>query len=126
MQSLFVMDPADAHNTHKDRIITFGRIDVVCHEQKDNPNWVRITAGGNLIIYPGDLATKIANLATSKILWNSVLSTKGAIYMWLDIKNVNLCVPTDRYEYMHMPLNVFPWYIIKQYYLNQKQKNGCI
>ena len=38
MQSLFVMDPADAHNTPKDRIITFGRIDVVYHEQKDDPN----------------------------------------------------------------------------------------
>jgi hypothetical protein len=31
---------------------------------------VRITSGGNLIDYPGELTTRTADLTTSKILWN--------------------------------------------------------
>jgi hypothetical protein len=41
-----------------------------------DPNCIQITAGGNLIKYPGKLLTRTANLTTSKLMWNSVLSTK--------------------------------------------------
>ena len=53
--------------------------------QKDDPNRVRITAGGNLITYPGELTTRAADLTTSKVLWNSTISTRGAKYMCIDI-----------------------------------------
>ena len=48
---------------------------------KDDPNRVRITAGGNLIEYPGDVSSPTADITTTKLLWNSVLSTPGARYM---------------------------------------------
>ena len=68
-----------------DRVVTYANIVVDYRPQKDDPNRVRITSRGNLIIYPGELTTRTADITTSKILWNSVLSTKNAKYMCLDI-----------------------------------------
>jgi len=60
-----------------------------------DPHRIRITAGGNLIKYPGELLTRTTNLTNSKLMWNSVLSTKDAKYMCLDIKNFYLSAPLD-------------------------------
>ena len=54
---------------------------------------VQITAGENLIKYPGELTTPMADLTTSKVIWNSVLSTKEAKFMGIDIKNFYLNTP---------------------------------
>ena len=69
-----------------DRVVTYANIVVDYRPRKEDPNRVRITSGGNFIIYPGKLTTRTADITTSKILWNSVLSTKNAKYMCLDIK----------------------------------------
>ena len=37
---------------------------------------MRITARGNLIKYTGELTTRTADLTTTKVVWNSVLSTE--------------------------------------------------
>jgi len=66
---------------------TYARIVVNYRPQKEDPNSIRITVGGNLITYRGNTSTRTADLTTSKLLWNSVLSTDGARYMCLDIKN---------------------------------------
>ena len=66
---------------------TYARIVVNYRPQKEDPNSIRITVGGNLITYKGNTLTQTADLTTSKLLWNSVLSTEGARYMCLDIKN---------------------------------------
>jgi hypothetical protein len=78
----------------------------VCHirPQKSEPNRTRITVGGNLIDYPGDVSTKTANLVTAKILWNSVLSTPGARYMAIDVKIFYLGTPLDRPEYLRLKI----------------------
>ena len=102
------MKPQDIKNIPKDRTVTYGRIVVNYRSQKKDPNRVRITAGGNLIDYPGELTTRTADLTTSKILWNSVLSTPKAKFMCLDIKKIYLCAPLERYENMKMPLDIFP------------------
>ncbi len=59
-------------------------------------------------------------------MWNSVLSTKGTKYMCLDIKNFYLTAPLDRYEYMKMPLSLFPSWIKEQYNLDKHAKNGFV
>ena len=74
--------------------------------QKDNPNRVRITAGSNLINYPFELTTCTTDMVSSKILWNSTISTKGARFAGADIKNMYLEMPLDQYEYMKMPLSL--------------------
>lgn len=50
----------------KDGTATYARIAVDYLPQKADPNQVWITAGGNLINYPGKLTTCIANIATAK------------------------------------------------------------
>ena len=51
-----------------DRTITYARIVVDYRPQKEDPNRVRITAGGNLIDYPYELTTRTADLTTTKIM----------------------------------------------------------
>jgi hypothetical protein len=59
-------------------------------------------------------------------MWNSVLSTEGAKYMCLDIKNFYLTNPLDRYKYMKMPLSLFPSWTREQYNLGKLAKNGFV
>ena len=47
-------------------------------------------------------------LMTAKMLWNSVISTDGAKFMELDIGDFYLDTPMEEYEYMLMPLHLFP------------------
>ena len=82
------------------KFFTYANPVVDYRPQKEDPHRIRITAGGNLINYPGELSTRTADLTTSKLMWNSVLSTEGAKYMCLDIKNFYLSAPLDRFEYM--------------------------
>ena len=74
----------------KEKTVTYARIVVDYRPQKADPNCVRITVGGNLINYPGELTTRTADLVTSKILWNSTLSAENARYMCADVKNFYL------------------------------------
>ena len=94
---------------------TYARVVVDYQPQKEDPNRIRIAVGGNLITYKGNTSTRMANLTTSKLLWNSVLSTEGARYTCLDIKNFYLTAALDYYEYMKIPLALFPEWIKKQY-----------
>jgi hypothetical protein len=57
-------------------------------------------------------------------MWNSILSTKGAKFMCLDIKNFYLTAPLDHFEYMKMPLSLFPPWTKEQYNLDKLAKNG--
>ena len=68
------MDHEMIDNIPADRTVTYTRIVVDFRPQKADPNRVRITAGGNLIVYPDELTTRTADLLTTKIMWNSVLS----------------------------------------------------
>ncbi len=54
--------------------------------QKEDPHRIRITAGGNLINYKVNASVQTADLDTAKLHWNSVVSTKDARYMCLDMK----------------------------------------
>ena len=96
--SIHVLPLEQIQHIPKDRTITYARIVVDYRPQKTNPNRVCITAGGNLITYPGELTTRMADLTTTKILWNSVISTPHARYLCLDIKNFYLGTPMDRFE----------------------------
>jgi hypothetical protein len=77
---------------------TYARIVVDHWPQKEDPNRIRIAVDGNLITYKGSMSTRTADLTTSKLLWNSMLSTEGAQYMCLDIKNFYLTAALDYYE----------------------------
>jgi hypothetical protein len=124
--SIFILELHEIPNIPKDRTVTYPRVVVDYRPQKEDPNRVRITTGGNLIIYPGELTTRTADLTSSKSLWNSGVSTTRAKCMCVDIKNLYLGTPLDRYEYMRIPLTLFHEHIIEQYNLRAKAKNGYI
>ena len=120
------MNHDEIKNIPKDRIVTYARVVVDYRPQKQDPNRVRITVGGNLINYPGELTTRTADLVTSKILWNSVISTPNARFITADLKLFYLTAPLDRYEYMRIPLRIIPEHLIQQYDLRSKAKNGFV
>ncbi len=124
--SVFVMSHEAIQAIPKKQTVTYARVIVDYCPQKTDPYRIRITAGGNLINYPDELSTRTADLTTSKLMWNSVISTAGARYMCLDIKNFYLSAPLDRYKYMKMPLDLFLNCIAKQYNLKQHALNCYI
>jgi hypothetical protein len=93
--AMFVMDPKDIPNIPTDRTVTYANVVVDYRPQKEDPHRIRITAGGNLINYPGELTTQTADITTSKLHWNSVLSTQEAKYMCLNLKYFYLSAPLD-------------------------------
>ena len=94
--------------------------------QKAEPYRTRLTVGGNLINYPGNLSMKVADMTTFKILVNSTLSTPGARSLGLDVKNYYLGTPMDAYEYMFIPITSIPDEIITHYKLRDLVHNGRV
>jgi hypothetical protein len=116
----------ERHHVPSDRTVTYGRIVVSVCPQKAEVKQTRLTVGGNLIDYPGDISTKTAGLITAKVLFNSVISTPNAKFMGIDLKNFYLNTPLDRYEYMKMPIVLIPPKIIDQYNLLPLVHNGFV
>jgi hypothetical protein len=80
---------------------------------------VRLTVGGNMLDYSGEVATSTADITTFRMLINSTLSTKDAEMMMMKINNYYLGTPLPRYEYMRMLLSRFPEEIVNKYNLNE-------
>jgi hypothetical protein len=97
-----------------DRNITYGKIVCDYKPHKQEKERVRLTVGGDILDYSGDVATSTADITTFKILINSTLSTKYAAMMMMDIKNYYLGTPLPRFEYMKMLLSRFPEEIIQK------------
>jgi hypothetical protein len=78
------------HFIHKNQIPkhkTPTYIRVVCADrrpEKPNPKRVRWTAGGDRIDYQGNKTCKTADITTTKLMFNSVLSTHNARFMGVD------------------------------------------
>jgi hypothetical protein len=72
------------------KCFTYGNPVVDYRPQKEFPHCIRITAGGNLINYESSVSVQMADLDMAKLHWNSVISTKSARYMFIDIKNFYL------------------------------------
>ena len=88
--------------------VTYGRIVAEIRPQKAEIHRTRLTVGGNLINFPGDVTTPTADLITVKLIFNSVLSTKNPKFMCADIANFYLNNPMNRYEYMKLPPEIIP------------------
>ncbi len=126
--TIFFLSPKQVWYIPTDRTVMYGQIVINHWPQKEDPNSVRITVGGNLINYPFELTTHTTDMVSSKLLWlwNSTISTKGARFAGADIKNMYLDTPLDRYEYMEMPLSLFPQDSIENYGLLDKAINGYV
>jgi hypothetical protein len=106
--------------------VTYGKIVCDYKPHKQEKERVRLTVGGDILDYSGDVATSTADITTFKILINSTLSTKDASMMMMDIKNYYLGTPLPQFEYMNMLLSRFPQEIIQKYNLNALAINGWV
>jgi Reverse transcriptase (RNA-dependent DNA polymerase) len=105
---------------------TYLRIVCAYRPEKEDPYRVRFTVGGDRIIYLGDASTKTSDLTTAKLLFNSVLSTPGAKFCTIDIKDFYLNTPMspEEYAYMRIPRHAIPDDIFEEYELADKMHNG--
>jgi hypothetical protein len=122
--AIFFLLHADICNIPKDRTVTYTWIVIDHHSQKEDPNRVCITVGGNLINYLSELTMQTANMVSFKILWNSVICTNNAHFAGADIINMYFKTPLDRYEYMKMPIALILTNIIKPFILCKEAING--
>jgi hypothetical protein len=105
---MFVMTRNEiAHALAASTKFTYANCVVDYQPHKEDPNRIWITAGGNLIQWDSELSVRTADINTAKLHWNSIVSTKKAKYMCLDIKNftsqprlntLNTCA-----SYYHIP-----------------------
>jgi hypothetical protein len=118
--TIFFLSHDEIRHIPKDQTVTHARIVINHRLQKEDPNRICITIGGNLINYPFELTICTTNMVSSKLLWNSTISMPRARFAGADIKNMYLDTPLDRFEYMRMPISFFPTNIIDHYQLNNK------
>ena len=104
--------------------ITYANFVVDLRPTKEDPYRTRMTAGGDKIHYPDDVATPTGDLITTKVLLNSVISTPNAKFMTIDMKNFYLNTPMKRYEYIRIKLTDIQQEIINQYNLTSLAQNG--
>ena len=79
--------------------------------------------GGDKLPYASDSAAPAANLIESKILFNSVISTKCAKFMTIDIGNFFLSSHMQNPEYMKIHQDDIPQDILEQYQAVQFMDN---
>ena len=102
---------------------TYARFVCDIRPHKTEKYRVRMTVGGNLIEYPFSVYTRTTDIVTAKILFNSVLSTPGAKFLTMDIKNYYLNTPMDMPEYMKIHISLIPEEIMKEYNLHDYVDN---
>jgi len=100
--------------------VTYGKFVCTIRPEKTEKNRTRLVVGGNRINYPGEVGTPTADMLLAKILFNSVISTKGARFMTGDIKNFYLMTPLKRKEYVKLKLADIPLEVINEYKLRNK------
>jgi hypothetical protein len=104
-------------NRRKD--LTYGSFPPPPKPNKEEKHHTHLTAGGDRINYPEDVGTPTADMTLVKILLNSVIYTKDAWCVTLDIKDFYLNTPMKRYKYMHLKLADIPEEIIEEYKLHE-------
>jgi hypothetical protein len=102
------------HKHKKVRNITYGKIVCDYKPHKKEKNHVRLTVGGDILDYSGDVATSTADITTFKILINSTLSTKDDAMRMMDINTYYVGTPLPWYEYMILLLSRFPEEIVEK------------
>ena len=99
--------------------VTYGSFVCSVRPEKKEKNRTRFTVGGDRINYPGAVATPKADMLVAKLLFNSVISTKGAQFMTIDISDFYLMTPLKRPEFIRISINDIPEEIIIEYKLRE-------
>jgi hypothetical protein len=95
--------PAD-----RSKDVTYGQVVCSVRPKKAEPNQMQFMAGGYRIDYPGEVTTLTAGMLVAKMLFNSVISTKGARFMTMDIFNFYLMKPLHRAKFIQIKFSDIP------------------
>ncbi len=113
--------------TERMKDVTYRQFVCTVRPEKAEPNQTHFTVGGDRINYPGKVATPTAEMLVAKMLFNSIISTKGARFMTMDISNFYLMTPLHRPKFIHAKLSNIPDEVIEEYKLREKAtKNGSV
>ncbi len=110
------------HEVPKDQMKNVMNGQFVCtvRPKKAEPNCTTFTVGGDRINYPGEVTTPTAEMLVAKMLFNSIISTRGARFMTMDISNFYLMTPLHQPKFIRMKLSNIPDKIIDEYKLRNK------
>ncbi len=73
--------------------MTYGSFVCDIKQNKTETHQTRLTARGNRINYPEDVGTPKADMTLVKTMLNTVISTRGAKCVMVDIKDFTLTLP---------------------------------
>ena len=100
--------------------VTYGQFMCSVRPEKKEQNRTRFVVGGDRINYPGKVATPTACMLVAKLIFNSVVSTKGAKFMTMEISNFYMITPLNQPEYIRINIRDFPDEIVREYNLKEK------
>ena len=100
--------------------VTYGQFVCSIRPEKNEKERTRFTVGGDHINYLGEVTTPTADMLVAKLLFNSVISTKGAKVVMVDISNFYLMTPLKRPEYVRINIRDIPDEIIAENNLKEK------
>ena len=110
----------------KDRRATYVRAICDIRPQKIETHITRLTAGGNLIDYPGEVSTPTSDLDTMKLHVNSTISDVTSRYMCMDVNDLYLNNQMDRDKYIIIQISMISQEFVEKYNLAEKAHNGYI
>ena len=83
--------------------------------EKEEKERTRLTVGGNLLDFTGNISAPTLSVTTATCVFNSVVSTLGARSLLVDIKKIYLNNILPDPEFMRIPLKIIPQEIIDTY-----------
>ena len=98
--------------------VAYARIVCSVRPSKKETHRTRLTVGGNVLDYEGEIRAPTADLITLKLLLNSVISTPKAKHMTVDIKKNYLTTELKNTQCMFMQSDQILEEIIKAYDLH--------
>ena len=78
---------------YRQKDVTYGSFVYNVRNEKAKKNITRFVVGGDRINYPGEVATTKSEMLLAKLLFKSVISTRGAKFMTTGISNFYLITP---------------------------------
>ena len=115
------------------KYVTYVQFVCSVRPEKKEKNITRFTVDGDRIDYPGKVDTPTADMLVAKILFNSIISTKGSRFTAIDVSNFYLMTPLKRPEYIRIHIRDIPYEILKktacmayhspEYYSTKSSKN---
>ena len=103
--TVFFVSKYSIPHEHK---VTYSQMVANIRPTKADINRVHVTVGGNRLDFLGATTTHCSSLTTTKCLLNSTISTPGAQFMTLDIKDFYYGTAMARYKYMKLALAYIP------------------